>query len=166
MKWYAISGSWRTIDEKVKEDVEKIVKEIISNNNGILTGGALGVDYIATQTILDLGDPKKQIKLYLPIHLEKFCEHYLKRAEQEIITEEQAKRVIHQLKTVKKICPDCIFDNWGFTKANKKSYYHRNTKIVQNCNGLYAFQINNDEGTQDAVDKAKKMKKPVYLKKY
>ena len=61
MKWYAISGSWRIVNDKLKKDLENIVGKIISSGDGIVTGGALGVDYIATQMILDKGDVKKQI---------------------------------------------------------------------------------------------------------
>lgn len=166
MKWYAISGSWRTIDEKVKEDVEKIVKEIISNNNGILTGGALGVDYIATQTVLDLGDLKRQLKVYLPISLEKFCEYYHDRAKKGIITEEQSNQIVSQLKRIKEESPFSILDDWGYKKVNKTSYYGRNTRIIEDCDELYAFQVNDSKGIQDAINKAKKKGKTAHLKKY
>ena len=51
MRWIAISGSWRTVNEEVKKDVESAVRTIIKNGDGIVTGGALGVDYVATQLI-------------------------------------------------------------------------------------------------------------------
>ena len=70
MKWYAISGSWRVADENLFNDVKNVVKEIVSKGDGIVSGGALGVDYIATQVVLDSGVPKKQLKIYLPIKLE------------------------------------------------------------------------------------------------
>lgn len=166
MKWYAISGSWRTTNEKLVEDITRIVKELVLRGDGIVTGGALGVDYIATQIVLEFGDPKKQLRLYLPIKLESFCKHYFKRAKEGVITEKQAEMVSLQLKKIEKIAPNSIFDEWGFKEANIESYYARNTKIVENCDELYAFQVNEGKGTQDAIDKAKRIGKPVHTKKY
>ena len=166
MKWYAISGSWRIINKKVKEDVTKVVKAIILRGNGIVTGGALGVDYIATQIVLDFGKPEKQLRIYPPIKLNAFCKHYFKRAKEEVITPKQAEIITSQLKQVHKIAPNCIFDEWGFTQANIESYYARNTKIIENCDELYAFQVNNSQGTQDAINKAEEMGKPSHIKKY
>ncbi|MDD4353459.1 MAG: hypothetical protein PHN56_03305 [Candidatus Nanoarchaeia archaeon] len=166
MKWYAISGSWRQTNDKVKTDVINIVKDIITQGNGIITGGALGVDYIATQTIIEFGDPKTQLKLYLPIKLDSFCKHYRKRADEGVITQEQADLITFQLEKIAKVAPNSIFDEWSFINANVESYYARNTKIIEDCDELYAFQVNNSEGTQDAINKAKEMNKKIYLKKY
>ena len=166
MKWYAISGSWRIINNKVKKDLEEIVKGIILKGNGIITGGALGVDYIATQVVLDYGNVKKQLKIYLPIKLEDFCMHYFKRADEGVITKEQAEQITKQLKEVKRISPKSIFDDTNYNKANIESYYARNTSIIENCDELYAFQVNESKGTQDAINKAKKLGKKATMKKY
>ncbi len=166
MKWYAISGSWRTTNKRVKKDVIRVVKKIVKKNDGILTGGALGVDYTATQTVLKYGNPEKQLKIYLPIKLKKFCKHYFKRAGEGVITQEHAEKIVKQLRKLKKIIPENIHDEWGYKKADKESYYARNTKIVEDCDELYAFQANNSKGTQDAVNKASKAGKTVHLRKY
>ena len=166
MKWYAISGSWRTTNDEVKRDIEKTVEKIIFDGDGIITGGALGVDYIATNVVLRKGNPRKQLKLYLPIKLEDLCKHFFKRAEEEVIIKEQAEMVTLQWKKVEKICKNCIHDDWGFSKANIESYYARNTKIVEDCDILYAFQVNDSKGTQDAIDKVKRLGKDVHVKKY
>jgi len=166
MKWYAISGSWKTVNKKLEDDVTKRVKKIILLGGGIITGGALGVDYIATNIVLSIGKPEKQLKVFLPIKLDNFCKHYFKRAEEGIITVEQARMITSQLKKIAKAFPDCIFDNSESKEANEKSYYARNTKIIQSCDELYAFQVNNSQGTQDAINKAKQASKPIHIKKY
>lgn len=166
MKWYAISGSWRQAGDDVKNDVITVVKKILREGNGVVTGGALGVDYFATKAVLECGDLKTQLRLYLPIKIDKFCRHYFKRASEGVITKKQAEQITSQLELVAKLAPNSIFDEWGFTEANAESYYARNTKIIENSDELYAFQVNNSQGTQDAIDKAKKMNKKVHLKKY
>lgn len=166
MKWYAISGSWRTIDEQVIRDVTEVVTKIVSVKDGIITGGALGVDYIATQIVIDHGNPQKQLKLFLPIKLGDFCKHYFKRAREGVITLKQAEMITNQLKTLEKLCSHCIYDEWSFKDANIESYYGRNTKIVEACDTLYAFQVKDSQGTQDAINKAKSLGKEVIIKKY
>lgn len=166
MKWVAISGSWRKTNQKLKEDVQKVVREIIKKGDGIITGGALGVDYYATEVVLEFGKVKEQLKVYLPIPIEDFCNHYYKRAKEGVITKEQAEMIVKQLKKVFKINKNIIFDNFGYTKANIESYYARNTKIVENCDIFYAFQVNDSKGTQDAINKARKLGKKVFVKKY
>jgi hypothetical protein len=166
MKWIAISGSWRAANNKLKEDVERVVRKIIQAGNGIITGGALGVDYFATQIILSEGNSRKQLKIYLPIKLNEMCRHYRKRAGEGVITEEQADMICSQLKRVAEESPESIFDDTNYKEANVESYYARNTTIVETCDELYAFQVNDSKGTQDAVDKARKLGKKVHVKKY
>jgi hypothetical protein len=166
MKWYAISGSWRTTNKQVERDVIDEVTRIINRGDGIITGGALGVDYIATQTALNIGNPVEQLKIYLPIKLDAMCGHYLKRAGEGVITQEQAEMITSQLRRIHELHPDCILDEWGYTEANVDSYYARNTKIIEDSDGLCAFHVNDSKGTQDAINKAKDMGKLRYVKKY
>ncbi|MCD4760247.1 hypothetical protein K8R33_05175 [archaeon] len=166
MKWYAISGSWRITNDEVKRDVERTVEKIILAGDGIITGGALGIDYFATNVVLKKGDSRRQLKLYLPIKLENLCKHFFKRAEEGVITREQAEMVTSQWREVERICGDCISDEWGYTEANIESYYGRNTRIVEDCDVLYAFHVNDSKGTQDAIDKAKELGKEARVKKY
>jgi len=166
MKLFAISGTWHTKNKKVKKDVEETTKKIIKEGNGIINGGALGVDYFATEIVLKFGDPKKQLKICLPIKLEEMCKHYFRRAKEGVITNQQAKKITTQLKKVAKASPDSILDKTHYLKANKKSYFARNNTIVGLSNALYAFQVNESEGVQDAINKAKTLGKPVHVKKY
>ncbi|MBI4162270.1 MAG: hypothetical protein HY513_01185 [Candidatus Aenigmarchaeota archaeon] len=165
MKWIAISGSWKVVNEEIKNDVESAVRKIIKNGHGIVTGGALGVDYIATQLVLEEGDVKK-LKIFLPIKLERLAEHFRKRAKEGVVTGAQAEMIIKQWKTVKKLSPSSISDKTRYTKANEESYYARHTSIIKESDELYAFQVNESKGVQDAVDKARKTGKKVVLKKY
>lgn len=102
----------------------------------------------------------------MPVKLELFCKHYLHRAEEGVIAKQQADAVVSQLSEINNSFPQCVFDRTDFNVVNQESYYARNTKIVENCNVLYACQINDSLGVQDAIDKAKKLRKKVILKKY
>lgn len=165
MKWIAISGS-RETNNQIEKDVQIIVRKILEKEYGVITGGALGVDYIATQTVIDYGNVKEQLKIYLPIKLNDYFKHYLLRADEMVITKKQTNALISQLKRVKSLSPKSIIDKIIYTKANVESYYARNTSIVKNCDILYAFQVNESKGTQDTINKARKLNKKVVVKKY
>ena len=166
MEWFGISGSWRNVNEHVSHDIEQVVFNIIHKGNGIITGGALGVDYVATQTVLERGDARRQVRIFLPISLKDFHAHYLKRAREGVITNEEASSITSQLRRIYELNESAIIDDSIYEEANVESYYARNTRIVQACEILYAFQINNSLGTQDAVNKARQLGKKVIVKKY
>ena len=166
MKWVAISGSWRKTNEEVENDVRQAVREIIKRGDGIVTGGALNVDYFATDEALKVNPEAKQIKVCLPVTLDLFSAHYRKRADEGVITHQQAEELITQLTALKKANPSALIENEKNTIVDKDTYYERNTKVMDLSNELYAFQVNDSEGVQNTVDKARENGKFVELKKY
>lgn len=166
MKWIAISGSWRKTNKQVESDVRQAVREIIQAGNGIVTGGALNVDYFATDEALKHDSKAAQIKVCLPVSLGLFADHYRKRAKEGVITQEQAEKLIYQLSTLKKANPNALIENDKNTVVNKDTYFERNLKVMELSDELYAFQVNESEGVQDTINKARKQNKPVEVKKY
>lgn len=49
MKWILFTGTWRLTNEEVEKDVCKAAREVIERGDGIVTGGATGVDYFAIE---------------------------------------------------------------------------------------------------------------------
>ncbi len=166
MKWIAIAGTWKLINDQVESDVRSAVKELTVESNGIVTGGALGVDYIATDEILKVDPIATRIKIFLPCTLERYVEHYRKRAEEGVISSTQAETLIEQLKKVHTAKPKAIIENTDTVVIDKVAYFNRITHIVDEADELYAFQVNKSEGTQDTINKAKKKGIPVKLFAY
>lgn len=166
MKWIGISGSWRNINIKLESDVRKIVKGIIKKGDGIISGGALGVDYFATEEALKLNPSADQIRIYLPTTLKMYFRHYKKRAKEGVITFKQADMLISQLGNLKRINKSSLIENKLSKKINKKTYYNRNLKVINASNELVAFQVNKSEGTQDAINKAKQKGIPIKIFEY
>jgi len=164
-KWVGISGSWRVTNPQIENDVRTEVRKIISDGNGIVTGGALNVDYQATDEVLISGK-LHQLKIFLPVSLDLFIAHYQKRASEEDITQKQADDVIKQLKTIKKLNPNSLIENLAETIVDKDSYYRRNSEVVNASDELLAFQVNQSHGTQDTIDKAKAKGIPVKVFSY
>lgn len=101
MKWIEISGTWRTINSRVEHNVRSTVKEITQGGNGIVAGGALGVDFFATDEALKHDPTASRIKVFLPTSLPTYAAHYRKRAEEGVITPKQAEILIQQLEKLK-----------------------------------------------------------------
>lgn len=165
MKFYCISGS-ENPNETVKKDVEKIVKSIIEKWDWIVTWWSLWVDYHATEIAISLGDPKKQLKIFLPTSLGKVYENHNKRVIKWDITQEQADMITSQLRKVLDMAPESIYDKTPYVEVNGESYSARTVAMITECDELYAFQVNNGKWTQNAIDNATELWKPTTVKKY
>lgn len=164
MKWIAISGSWRKTNRKIEGDVRESVKEIILRGDGIISGGALGVDYFAIDEAMKLDPNCKLIKIFLPAKLEIFAKHFLKRANEGVITYRQAKGLIAQLTRLKKANSNALIENQRNEVLDRTTYFARNSEIIAAADKLIAFQVNKSQGTQDTIDKAKQ--KGIPIKKF
>jgi len=166
MKWVAISGSWRKINDKVEKDVRDVVRDIISRGDGIVVGGALNVDSIATDEALKLEPSAEKIKIFLPVILELYAAHYRKRAREEVITLEQAESLVAQLEQVKTANSEVIIENKNNKIVNEVTYHERNTKVVEAVDELVAFWVNKSPGVGDTIEKAKARGIPVKVFEY
>ncbi len=159
--WIGITGSWRTVNAAVERDVRDSVREILRRGAGILTGGALGVDWWATDEALRLDPTALLLKIFLPATLQRYLAHYRQRAAEGVITLTQAEQLIGQLTTIQKINPAAIIEQPNNLTVNQQTYFERNTAIVNASDALFAFHVNNSAGTADTIAKAVAQGKPV-----
>ena len=173
MKWIGISGGWRKTNREIEYKIRKVVREIIKRGDGIASGGALNVDFIALDEALKYDPKAERIKIFLPTTLKKYTEHFRKHARLKNITEEQAKKLNDQLTRLKKTNSKALMENpdINFTEETKKKmYYERNSKVVEASDELVAFHIQTKEsegmGTADTIDKAREKNIPVKIFNY
>ncbi len=164
MKWIGISGSWRTTCPELQSDLKREVSAFLDTGDGVVTGGALGVDYAATDIALERSPDGSQIKVFLPTNLEIYAAHYRKRAQEGVITSDQAEQLISQLIRVNEL--GSLVENNDQTVVNQTTYYLRDTEVVNASDGLVAFQVNASAGTQDTIEKAKQKGIPVKVFSY
>ncbi len=145
MKWVGISGSWRITSKEVEDDVRREVRELIARGDGIVSGGALGVDYVATDEALRHNPSATQIKIFLPSTLEIYAKHYRNRADEDVITHQQAEDLITQLAALKNTNPDALIEG-KHDVLNPRTYYERNSWVIGASNELLAFQVNGSQG--------------------
>ena len=74
--WIGISGSWRITNHEVIEDVTEVTRQIMNRGYGIITGGALGVDYLTTRVVLEEGDPENKLRIVLPLPKQLYTENF------------------------------------------------------------------------------------------
>ncbi len=165
MKWVAIAGGWRKTNDKVDQDVRSEIKKIFSAGNGIISGGALGVDYIALDEALKNDQEALRIKIFIPSTFEIYKNHFISRANEGVITIKQASGLIEQIAKLKSINPGALIE--GPDKIlNQESYFRRITEIIKNSDELIAFHINKTEGTQDTIEKAAVKNIPIKVFSY
>ncbi len=165
MKWIAIAGAWRKTNLEVDKDIRVALKNIFIDGNGIVSGGALGVDSIALDEALKHNPDASKIKIYIPSTLDVYRTHYLNRANEGVITFEQATRLINQLEDLKNRNPNSLIEGKDII-LNKEAYFARITTIIDNSDELIAFHINQTEGTQDTITKAQDKGIPVKVFTY
>ncbi len=164
--WFGISGSWRKTSPEIEVGVRNAVRKIIERGDGIVSGGALNVDWFATDEALKLDPEARHIKIFLPVVLELYTAHYRKRATEGVITSEQAESLVTQLETLRKANPEALIENKDNTVIDPKTYFERNTEVVNASDALVGFQVNASEGVGDTVEKALGQNKPVFLEKH
>lgn len=173
MRRIAISGGWRKTNPEIENKVRQVVREIIKRGNIIISGGALGVDFIALDEALKHDRKAEKIKIFLPTTLKKYAQHYRKHARWGTIASQRVENLIKQLTHLKNINPQALIENpdTNFTEETKKRmYYERNSKIVEAANELIAFHIKTKTskgmGTLDTIKKAKIKGIPVKVFQY
>lgn len=164
MVWVGVTGSWRKSSPKLTQDVEREINTVLAEGKGIVTGGALGVDYQATQLSLAYAPTGSRLRVFLPTSLDIYASHYRRRAEEGVISSEQAESLIEQLTLVDSL--GSLVVNLAETEVNERTYYLRNTEVLMASDELLAFQVNGSEGTQDTIDKARERNISVKLFSY
>ena len=167
-KWVGISGSWVVTTKAVEKDVRKLVRCVITDGGGIVTGGALNVDSFATDEVIRFDPRCRRLKIFLPVTLKLYSIHYRKRAKEGVITEKQAEDLIAQLELVKNSNPKALIENKINKVVDKKTYFERNTEVVKASDEIYVFHIQESTGggTTDTAEKAKRLKIPVRIFNY
>lgn len=164
MNKVAISGTWKITSPQVERDVRQSVDRILDGGDGIVTGGALGVDSVATDEVLKRDDFRPdQLTVILPTSLSTYAAHYRKRAEEGVIAKEQAETLIDQLEDVQS---RGTLVELPHELVNQETYYLRNTAVLEAADSLAAFQVNHSKGTQDTIEKARQRGMAVELHEY
>ena len=78
MKWILFTGTWRLTNEEVEKDVREYTRKVNNEGNGIITGGATGVDYFCIDEYLKIDPECSRIRVFIPEKLNHFINDYKK----------------------------------------------------------------------------------------
>src|SRR4051812_34892987 len=103
MQWTGITGSWRFTPPELVRELSQEISKVLAAGNGIVTGGALGVDQLASQQVLAVFPDGSRLRVILPAQLETYAAHYRRRAAEHVISHETAESLIDQLSSLKQL---------------------------------------------------------------
>lgn len=166
MKWISIGGSWRKQNKQLENDVRGTVKEVMDSGNGMISGGALGVDYIATNEALKLDPTARRIKIFLPTTLDIYIQYYRKKAKEGVITEKKAEDLSAQLKRIKINNPASIIENKKNKIVNKNTYAQRDSEIIRLADEAVSFHVNQSPAMKENIKKIRQRGIPLKVFTY
>lgn len=76
MKWILFTGTWRLVDEQVEKDVREYAQEVLARGDGIVTGGATGVDYFAMDEAMKTFPDASRLRVIIPAYLKDYVYDY------------------------------------------------------------------------------------------
>jgi hypothetical protein len=167
MKWILFTGTWRLTNSDVEEDVRAATREVVARGDGIVTGGATGVDYFCMDECLKLGKVNV-LRVIIPSDLTHYISDYHANWCQAPVTAESIDALEKVLRDFQKQNPSGLLEMIHQGGDILQSHYDDRHDIeVLFSDEVHAFQVNNSTGTQDTIDKAVKSGLTVTLhKKY
>lgn len=166
MKWVLFTGTWRLTDAQVEQDVRAAAREVLERGDGIVTGGATGVDYFVMDEAMKLYPDASRLKVVIPAGIKHYIHDYHTNWCQAPITIETINELEDLLRCIKIANPLAI-DEMPNEIITQDHYNARHNEEVKISDEVYAFQVNNSTGTQDTIDKAARAGLPISLhKKY
>ena len=168
MKWIIFTGTWRLTNKEVENDVRQAAREVFERGDGIVTGGATGVDYFAMDEFLKLNPECTRIRIFIPARLQHFIEDYKKNWKQAPITEIDINNLEYLLKIIEGRNPSAVFEvRKDSGDISQNEYDLRHNEEVTFSDEVYAFQVNGSTGTSDTINKSRAAGLPITLhKKY
>ncbi len=155
MKWIIFTGTWRLTNDEVEYDVRAAVRAVLLAGNGIVTGGATGVDYFCMDEVLKLGK-ENSMRVIIPAKLDFFISDYYKNWMTDPITKADIDKLSVVLKDFQNKNPSGLLEIYhAGVDITQDDYDNRHDEEVVFSDEVYAFQVNNSTGTQDTIDKAK-----------
>lgn len=166
MKWVIFTGTWRLVNKEVENDVRHAAREVFKRGDGLVTGGATGVDYFAMDEFLKLNPECTRIRIFIPARLPHFIDDYRKNWKHKPIDDADIDNLENLLRIIEERNPAAVFEVRKDTgDISQDEYDLRHNEEVTFSDEVYAFQVNNSSGTGDTITKAKAAGLPIGLHK-
>ena len=166
MKWILFTGTWKLDNQNIEDDVRRAVREVLTQGDGIVTGGATGVDYFAMDEAVKLYPDASRLRVIIPAVLKSYINDYHANWCVLPVTTKTINDLEKLLVMIKTANHESLVE-MPYDIITQAHYNLRHDEEVKISDEVYAFQVNNSTGTQDTIDKAKALGLPIVLhKKY
>ncbi|MCR4325160.1 MAG: hypothetical protein NUV69_05770 [Candidatus Curtissbacteria bacterium] len=155
MKWVIFTGTWRLTNKEVENDVRVAVRKVLARGDGVVTGGATGVDYFAMTEALLIDPSILRLKVIIPTDLTNYISDYRKNWNKFPVTEESINELEKVLKQIKELRKEHLIEMPPKYDITQDHYDLRHNEEVAISDEVCAFQVNNSTGTQDTINKAR-----------
>ena len=168
MKWILFTGTWRLTNTEIENDVRAKAREVFERGDGLLTGGATGVDYFAMDEFIKLDPTCARIQIFIPAKLPHFISDYRKNWKHAPINDADIDNLERVLIFIQEKNPSGIFEAAKETgDITQDEYNLRHNEEVAHSDEVYAFRVNKSTGTGDTIQKATDAGLPIsYYKNY
>ncbi len=166
MTWILFTGTWKLTNAAVEHDVRAAAREVLTRGDGIVTGGATGVDYFAMDEAMKMFPDASRLKVVIPALLKSYIYDYQTNWCVPPVTRASIDDLEKLLTKIKTANPLALIEmpNDIITQDH---YNLRHDEEIKIADEVFAFQVNKSTGTQDTIDKAVKSGLPVTIhKKY
>ncbi len=154
MRWTLFTGTWRLTDADVERDVRNAARDIFDRGDGIVTGGATGVDFYAMDEAMRIDPSASRLRVVLPCALDLFIQDHRDHWCMAPITSETIDALAELLRTIQRANPDAI-EAMPYVDITQEHYDLRNIREVEIADSVFAFQVNESTGTQHTIDSAR-----------
>ncbi len=166
MKWILFTGTWRLDDKNVEGDVRSSVREVLVRGDGIVTGGATGVDYFVMDETMKTDPKASRLRVFIPARLESYIRDYYTNWCKEPVIRESIDSLAALLRKIKTVNPEALVE-MPYDIITQEHYTMRHSDEIAYADAVRAFQVNESSGTQDTINKAKRAGLPIEVhKKY
>lgn len=166
MRWVIFTGTWRLTNKEVEKDVREAARRVFEEGNGLVTGGATGVDYFAMDEFVKLNPDCTRIRIFIPARLHHFIEDYRKNWKWAPVDDLDIDKLENILSLIKERNPAALFEvKKDSGDILQEEYDIRHNEEVTFSDEVYAFHVNKSSGTSDTIEKAKKAGLPVTVHK-
>lgn len=159
MQWLCISGSWRRVNAVMDKMIREKVAATLAAGDGIIAGGAAGVDYIALQEALRHDPGARRVRIFIPATPERYFDH-LRRVgpEGRYTLPEMIEPLIAQLQDLRRRRPAALVGEPAMTEIDQAAYFLRDGAEIAAADALAAYPARTEKGpgkgTWDTVRKA------------
>lgn len=154
MKWILFTGTWRLADKTIESDVRKAVREVFERDDGIVNGGATGVDYFTMDEAFKIDPTCSKLQIIIPTDLDSFIEDHRKNWCLPPITQNDIDTLALLLQKIRAANPH-NFVEMPFKNITQEHYNLRHAEEVKRSDEVYAFHVNDSPGTQNTIDQAR-----------